>query len=110
MAALDAAPDPEDARLRLRAAIRRVVESVWLLVVRRGSLWLCAVQVYFRGDGHRDYLIHYQPAGNSRPGGWSAHSRADLARLGDVDLRKPEDAAALQPPLETLDLARVMGE
>ena len=31
--ALDTASDPIDARLRLRAALRRIVESIWILVV-----------------------------------------------------------------------------
>src|SRR5262249_21750015 len=35
--ALDAAPDLHDARLRLRSALRRVVDSIWLLVVPRGQ-------------------------------------------------------------------------
>src|SRR5262249_45711882 len=30
---LDAAADPDDARLRLRSALRRIVEEIWLLVV-----------------------------------------------------------------------------
>jgi DNA invertase Pin-like site-specific DNA recombinase len=103
MAALDKAPDPQDARLRLRAAIRRIVESVWLLVVRRGSHWFCAVQVHFRGDGRRDYLIHYQSAGNFRPGGWSAKSLASVADPGDLDLRRPADAAKLEAALAAID-------
>src|SRR5262249_47632610 len=34
--ALDNAADPADARMRLRAALRRVIDSVWLLPVGRG--------------------------------------------------------------------------
>jgi len=41
------APDPEDARLRLRSALRRVVSDVWLLVVPRKLVRLAAAQVFF---------------------------------------------------------------
>jgi hypothetical protein len=75
LSALDDAPDPQDARLRLRAAVRRIIESVWLLVVRRGRTRLCAVQIWFAGGGkHRDYLIVYRaPIDNGvcrLEGGW----------------------------------------
>ncbi len=108
-AALDAAPDPEDFRLRLRAALRRIAESMWLLVVPRGKVRLCVVQIYFRGGRRREYLIYYRPA--QRPGGkpipakcprpWSL---ADVLKPGDVDLRDPADAAAVAEGLEALDL------
>jgi DNA invertase Pin-like site-specific DNA recombinase len=108
MAALDSAPDPEDARLRLRAAIRRIVESVWMLVVRRGSHWLCAVQVHFRDDGHRDYLIQYQAAGNFRPGGWWARAmKIPVAVPSELDLRRRDHAEALARALEAADIGAV---
>jgi hypothetical protein len=56
VAALGEAPDPGDARLRLRSALRRVIESVWLLVVPRGRDRLLAAQVWFAGgDRCRSY-------------------------------------------------------
>jgi hypothetical protein len=69
--ALHSAADPADARLRLRAALRRMVSGVWLLVVPRGRTRtrLAAVQVFFAGGGRRrDYLIHYVAAGRGRKG------------------------------------------
>ena len=63
---LDGAPDPDDARLRLRAALRRLIDSVWLMIVPRGSTRMCAVQVWFAGGKrHRDYLIYHRPAHNT---------------------------------------------
>src|SRR5262249_7197914 len=63
--ALKSAPDPEDARLRLRGALRRIVDSFWLLIVPRGRDRLCAVQVWFQGSGScRNYLILHRPAFN----------------------------------------------
>src|SRR5262249_47419128 len=43
--ALDAAPDPRDARLRLRAALRRMVKEMRMLVVPRGRDRLAACQI-----------------------------------------------------------------
>jgi hypothetical protein len=70
---LDNAPDPADARLRLRAALRRVVESVWLLVCPSGHDRFAAVQVRFVGGGQREYLLWYRrPRSNGkvRVEGW----------------------------------------
>jgi DNA invertase Pin-like site-specific DNA recombinase len=101
--ALANAPDPEDARLRLRSCLRRMVDSIWLLVVPRGTTRLAAVQVWFAGGKrHRDYLILHRAAGNRRPGGSWARSFADAAVPGTLDLRRREDARALEADLAAL--------
>jgi Recombinase len=74
-ALLDATPpeEMEDRRLRLRAALRRVVDSIWLLVVPRGRDKLLGVQIYFQGGGRREYLVWYrglQANQNGRDEGW----------------------------------------
>src|SRR5262249_8741350 len=51
--ALDAlafAPDPREARLRLRAILRRLLTSVHVLLVPRGRDRLAAIQVHFVAD------------------------------------------------------------
>lgn len=60
---LDAVPEEQrhDARLRLRSTLRQVVEQIYLLVVPRGRVRLAAVQIFFRDDGSRTYLIKYRP-------------------------------------------------
>jgi DNA invertase Pin-like site-specific DNA recombinase len=98
--ALDSAPDKEDARLRLRAALRRIVESIWLLVMPRGRDRLAAVQIWFAGgECHRDYLIFHRPPKANQsaraPGCTSVRSLADVVKLGPLDLRKREDARRL---------------
>jgi DNA invertase Pin-like site-specific DNA recombinase len=108
--ALDTAPDPVDARLRLRSALRRLVDGAWVLVVPRGRHRLCAAQVWFAdGKCHRDYLIVYRPrranAAGRTEGEWSAHSTVDVAALGALDLRKPEHARQLEQALLALGLA-----
>jgi DNA invertase Pin-like site-specific DNA recombinase len=101
--ALDAAPDPADALVRLRSALRRVIESVWVLPVARGRNRLCAVRVQFRGDGHRDYLIFHR-WGRAGAGSWSARSFAAAADSGALDLRDPGHARRLEKILATLPL------
>jgi DNA invertase Pin-like site-specific DNA recombinase len=90
----------DEARLRLRGVLRRVIESIYLLHVRRGSFLFAAVQVFFRdSDARRDYLIAYQAAGFNRPGGWWAKSLADVVKPGGLDLRRRDHAAKLEKAL-----------
>jgi DNA invertase Pin-like site-specific DNA recombinase len=109
--ALDTAPDPPDARRRLRSALSRIVDSIYLLIVPRGWTRLCAVQVWFKErDRHRDYLIFHQPPhdnGSARKeGGWWVRSSADVVKLGKLDLRKPEHAKRLEAALRAADLSK----
>jgi DNA invertase Pin-like site-specific DNA recombinase len=106
-----AAPgDVEDVRLRLRAALRRVIKEVWLLVMPRGRVRLCAAQVYFHDGGRRDYLLlHRSPAGNqhkSTPGSSWARSLADVVP-DQVDLRVKKDGRAVEAVLLGLDLSGI---
>jgi DNA invertase Pin-like site-specific DNA recombinase len=108
--ALDSAPDPTDARLRLRSAMRRIVEGIYLLPVARGRDRVCAVQIWFAdGKRHRDYLIFHRPArsggraGGSTPGCSWARSLADVAP-GGLDLRKRDHARRLEKALAALPL------
>jgi DNA invertase Pin-like site-specific DNA recombinase len=108
--ALDSAPDPDEARLRLRSALRRIIDSVWLLVMPQGRARLCAVQIWFAdGQRHRDYLIaHWQAVVNKwarQPASTEVLSSADVQALGPLDLRKPADARRLERALLALDLA-----
>jgi DNA invertase Pin-like site-specific DNA recombinase len=125
LGALDAAPDREEARMRLRSAIRRIVEGIWCLFVEsppteragrpRGkkakSARLAAVQMWFNGGGHRDYLIGYRPSPSGAA--WWARSLtgAELKKPGrDFDLRDAEYARMLAErlaawPLEELEPA-----
>jgi DNA invertase Pin-like site-specific DNA recombinase len=106
--ALDSAPDPQDARLRLRAAIRRIVSGIWCLFVPRGHTRLAAVQVWFAGDGHRDYFIVYRPpaggAVRTRPARWGVRSLAEVAATGNLDLRRRKDARLLEEALAAVEL------
>jgi DNA invertase Pin-like site-specific DNA recombinase len=107
-------PDPEDTRIRLRSALRRIVDSIWLLVVKRGRDRLAAVQVWFKKDGNvrkvtnRDYLIfHRCPRANALcrvEGEWWVRDFAITAMPGDLDLRRRADAAKLEKALTAVPL------
>jgi hypothetical protein len=105
--ALRAAPDAVESRVRLRAALRRIVESIWCLFVARGSLRLAAVQIWFTGGAHRDYFILHRPAQGgsipSRPAQWWARSLAEVTP-GELDLRNRKHAASLERALTKANL------
>lgn len=50
LTALDTAVDIEDARVRLRAALKRIVHSIYLHVVPKGRDRYCVIQLWFRTD------------------------------------------------------------
>jgi hypothetical protein len=99
--ALAKAPDPKGARLRLRAALRRVIKSIWMVVVPRKQDRLAQVHVFFEGGWMRDYLIFYRPP---RRGGNGPHplphpARMYVAAMSDwepeeFDLNDPSGQAA----------------
>jgi hypothetical protein len=108
---LDKAPDQDDARLRLRAALRRIVESIWVLVVPRGRDRLCEVQLWFKdSEAFRTYLIVYRAssgnAHSTRPGRVYVSSlrQPDAARMGMPfnldDLRDRQEADGVRRFLE----------
>jgi DNA invertase Pin-like site-specific DNA recombinase len=110
--ALESAPDPEDARLRLRAALRRMVDGIWVLVIPRGMDRLAAVQIWFAGGKkHRDYLIlHQNPKANQHgrsEGRWWCRSLSTVTKAGQLDLRQRRDAAALEKLLLAVDVDKL---
>jgi DNA invertase Pin-like site-specific DNA recombinase len=89
----------EDVRLRLRSALRRVVDSVYVLVGSVGRVRVAAVEVYFRATGRsRNYFIRVkQPHGgpNGRTPGrwWCSSNRVTITKGGKVwaGLRDPKN-------------------
>lgn len=75
---LDNATDPEDVRIRLRAALKRIVEKMHLLVVHQGKERLAWVQIDFTEGPHREYQIRSRQATVYNSGFWQVQScRAD---------------------------------
>jgi hypothetical protein len=111
LAALATASDPEEARLRLRSVLRRVVAEIRLLVVPRGLTRLAAVQVFFANDGRRSYLVAYTPPHQSfagrKDGRWHARGFADVAGAGALDLRRRDHAEKLEKLLARVPLDEV---
>ncbi len=114
--ALEAAPEDKALRLRLREALRRIVEEIRVLVVPRGRHRLAAVQVLFsgetRGVQYRDYVILHRAAaggfeGTTRqPSSWGVHSFAESG-LPNIDLRAPADAAKVEKFLADVDVSKI---
>lgn len=76
---LASAPDPNDVRLRLRSALRRIVESILILIVGRGNVRLATAQINFRGTAaHRlVFVAHKHPfkgRNGTAPGRWFART------------------------------------
>jgi hypothetical protein len=103
----------EDARVRLAAVLRRVVDSISCLFVPVGENRVAAVQVHFTGGKHRSYFILHRPARQltkekKRAPSWYVKSFAD-AGLPSIDLRKPTDAAKVQKLLASIDVKKLTG-
>jgi hypothetical protein len=110
-------------RVRLRSALRRIVESLWVLIVPRGRDRLCAVQVSFAdGNKRRDYLILHRPGFGgqltsdspqrrqpSQPAQWWARSLASTVKARHLDLRRREDARLLEAALASVDVSAGLG-
>lgn len=102
------AEDPEAARLKLRPALRAIVETAAVLIVPRGSWRLVLVQFRFNAGGCRNWLIAHQTAAFRRVGGWVAHSFTDDGVASDFDLRRSKDMRAVEKVLTALDPAVLM--
>jgi hypothetical protein len=83
--------------------VREIVVNVVSLPKRVKVLF---AQVWFAdSDLHRDYVVYHKaPANRNSKGGWWARSLADVAALGDFDLRQPAHAAQLEAVLTALPL------
>lgn len=103
LGAIEEAPDLVEARTRLRAAIRRVVESAWLLTVPLARDRLAAVQLWFHGGRCRSYVIRHRPgfanAAARRESSWQAWSLAEAGLSDAIDLRDREQAERLAAAL-----------
>jgi DNA invertase Pin-like site-specific DNA recombinase len=115
--ALDAAADPDEARMALRGVLRRVVADMRVVVVGRGRTRLAGLQIFYarpqNGVTCRSYLIaSTRPHNNGRArseGGWWAKSFADvLPRAGDLDLRDRGQAESLAAMLSACDLGLLL--
>jgi hypothetical protein len=121
LAALDRAKDKVAARTRLKAALKRIVAGIWLLVVPRGRTRLCEVLLTFHdacAKAYRGATIFYRATTNNRwghrqPARWAVVSWAQPkgCRPGwpvpadpDGPYPQAEDEAYGTDPLQTQSL------
>jgi hypothetical protein len=100
------AADPEDARVRLRAVLRRMIEGIWCLFVPNGRWRFAAVRAQFTGGAHRDFLIlhrfgHRNPTSHRAPQTW-VHSFAEMDVKGRLDLRDQAHVRKLEAALSAV--------
>jgi DNA invertase Pin-like site-specific DNA recombinase len=108
MAALAKAPDPEAARLRLRAALRRTIKRMVVLVVPHCADRFCLIQVHFAEGGRREYVIQHRAGrGNQNggaPGWWRVASlRNDWGNLSTEGPVESGDDLLLPYDMSTAD-------
>jgi DNA invertase Pin-like site-specific DNA recombinase len=109
MSLVDALED-ERGRLRLGELVRQLVREIRILVIPRKSHRFLACQLFFDGDKARSYLIWHQGRAHGRPGGWAAVSLDHAVKAGDLDLRNPKHAKALEKKLLSVDIASLVDE
>lgn len=85
--AIRKSPDPDAARLKLRPALRAIVESAHVLIVPSKSWRFAVVQFQFVGGARRDWVVMHQPAANKRAGGTAAKSLSEMAWPANTDLQ-----------------------
>jgi DNA invertase Pin-like site-specific DNA recombinase len=68
-------------RLKIHAALKRVVDQIWVNIARKGRDRLVGVEVWFKAEKNerrvRTYLIHIRQAVKGDPGGWKSASWPD---------------------------------
>ena len=106
--ALAMAPDEQEARLRLREALRRVVKGIVMLVLPGRRIRHALIQIFFVGDPERSRTVLVRHVGAiaaghnkciRKPATWEARSFA----AGDgLDLRKPADVKQAEELLKAI--------
>jgi hypothetical protein len=98
---LDNCPDKEATRTKLRSALRRVIDTIFLLVVGDRKKKHLAVQIYFQADiPPRSYRVTYRPLYAGKEG-----AKIDCDCLekttgrADWDLRDPDQVRELEQQL-----------
>jgi hypothetical protein len=105
--ALAAAPDQNASRLKLRGAIRRVVESIGTLFTPGPGIRPVFVQVTFTGGKYQTFVIVYRPRHVTRSQEVKSAEYVVVDELGELkpdtfDLRRVEDAKDLEEVLAAI--------
>jgi DNA invertase Pin-like site-specific DNA recombinase len=102
LSALDSAADQEDARVRLRAALRRIIAAIRMVVIKGGREKIALIDVEFSGEHanrSRSYTVWYRPQMANKhkriPGAWAVASATGQGKPIDF---VPSDEPG-EPPL-----------
>lgn len=111
--ALKGSADQRAARLRLKSAVSRIVETIHCVFVKRGTYQLAAVQFWFKPGGvQRSLLIVHSKGrcdgGNPTPASWCHTGEAWAADADELDLRDPDDAKKVEAFLNRVDVPRLI--
>ena len=108
--ALAGASDPEAARMRLRALLRRMVKAIWCLFMPGTGARVAWVQVVFAGEKESEKFHHfaivYRPrhgltGGQEYPAAFAVQDLATQMKAGD--LRDAANGRALEEALAAVD-------
>ena len=119
----------DETRLKVRAAIRKIVSGVWVLLVKNGKTRIAAVRVMFGTERARDYLIAYTDSpkpGNGKPKSpgklvtYAFKQRAnvsvmhfdkpDTIEFAGLDLREKDDAVRVEKVLAGWDTSKPLAD
>jgi DNA invertase Pin-like site-specific DNA recombinase len=113
LAGMNPDEDTDELRTRIKAALRRCIESITCLFCGSKANRIAAVRVQFRSGSHREYLLIANQATSTRSARWKILSFAARANLFDdatgttlptgFDLREPEQAARAECVLSKYD-------
>lgn len=109
LAALDAAEDKDAMRVRIRAAIARIVESAVVLVAGTKTKRLFAVQFDFVGGARRTWIIRYLSPTRWRadPPEPDVQSVTWEAGENSLDLRQKAHVAAMEKILQHMNFEKL---
>jgi hypothetical protein len=91
---IQGAADPAETMLRLRGVLRRLVQSIQLLVLSRGRERCCFADVRFHGGAQRSFIIWFKPPyGNQhgRQAGYVWATSGVLSERAYMDLSDPAE-------------------
>ncbi len=121
LAAMNPDDDTDEMRTRIKAALRRCIESITCLFCGSKANRIAAVRVLFKNERARDYLFVYKLSKSNgkstTPASFRAYTfrqratlsvmhydKPDTIEFTGIDLREPEDAAKIDRVLSEWDV------
>lgn len=109
-----AKPDERDElRRRLKGALRRLIDGMFIVLAGKGRYKLAQIQIWFRSGTYRSYNLYHRPARNDIGASQEARtysvsvSEKDRTGLSATDLRESHLASAVKEALENTDREQI---